>query len=84
MNEFYRRIGYFTISPNPANGIVYIKGSNIRQVQLIDNYGRVVLTESANNVSVHQVSISHLAKGLYMAKIKDKDGTIQTEKLIIE
>lgn len=53
-------------------------------MQLIDNYGRVVLTESANNVSVHQVSISHLAKGLYMAKIKDKDGTIQTEKLIIE
>jgi hypothetical protein len=73
-----------SISPNPARNIVYVKGNNIQQILLIDNTGKVVLTEKVNNRNVHQLNISKFAKGLYMVSIIDKDGSVQTEKLIIQ
>ena len=74
----------FTVSPTPAQSVIYIKGNNIQLVQVIDNAGRIVLTEKVNNQNVHQLSVSHLAKGLYMVNIKDKEGNRQTEKLVIQ
>lgn len=74
----------FSISPNPAKNIFYVKGNNIKQVQLSDNVGRIVLDENINTQGVHQLNIAHLAKGMYMVIIKDNDGTTQVEKLIIQ
>ena len=74
----------FSISPNPASSKVTIKGTNLVTVQLIDNAGKVVLSEQANNSNNLGIDISRLAKGLYFVQMKDSKGNVQTEKLVVE
>ena len=73
----------FTISPNPAKDFVTITGSNIKQVKLLDNIGRVVLVKEVNNTPI-SIPISRLPKGLYMVKATYIDGSIKTEKVVVE
>ena len=77
-------INGFSISPNPASSKVTIKGTNLVTVQLIDNAGKVVLSEQANNSNNLGIDISRLAKGLYFVQMKDSKGNVQTEKLVVE
>jgi hypothetical protein len=74
----------FSISPNPATSIVYVKGTGIKQVQVIDNRGRVLLSQIAINSNQHTLYVSNLAKGMYLLKITDSNGYTQTEKLLVQ
>lgn len=74
----------FSISPNPATSIVYVKGIGIKQVQIMDNRGRLMLSQTATNSSLLTLSVGHLAKGMYLVKINDGSGYTQTEKLLVQ
>lgn len=56
------------ISPNPATNLLNVSWNNKVQVEVIrimDVTGRVVLTETVNNISVMQINISALPAGTY-------------------
>ena len=74
----------FSITPNPAKDFVTILGTNLKQVKLLDNQCRVVaVKESANSNSV-SIPVSHIAKGIYMVQATFKDGSVKTEKVVVE
>ncbi len=73
----------FTISPNPAKDYVTITGSNIKQVKLLDNMGRVVVVKEVNNTPIN-IPVNRLSKGLYMVQATYIDGSVKTEKVVVE
>ncbi len=73
----------FTISPNPAKDYVTVTGSNIKQVKLLDNMGRVVVVKDVNNMPIN-IPVNRLSKGLYMVQATYTDGNMKTEKVVVE
>ena len=74
----------FSVLPNPATSRITIKGNNLVSVHIIDNTGKAVVIEQANNSNNLTIDISHLAKGLYFVQMKDSKGNLQTEKVVVE
>ena len=73
-----------TLMPNPAKSIVTITGSNIKQVILLDLTGRVVITKEVGNSNQTNLLVNNLPKRIYLVKIIHTDGSINTEKLLVE
>ncbi len=73
------------IYPNPAKEFISIEAKSIKQIKIIDNLGRVVLSRVFDaDVMNASINISALHKGFYAVQVMDKAGEIRTEKLIVE
>jgi lysyl endopeptidase len=77
---------FFEMYPNPASSNVTIdlvNGLNNVSVELVDIQGRLIA--SYNNVAgaLMKVDLSSVSNGVYFIKV-NSEGTIQTEKLIVE
>ncbi len=73
-----------SITPNPAKDNVTVSGANLKQVKLLDNLGRVVAVKEVANSSTVSIPVSQIAKGIYMVQATFKDGSIKTEKVMVE
>ncbi|MCR4660178.1 MAG: choice-of-anchor J domain-containing protein [Bacteroidales bacterium] len=73
-------VGDVTVSvyPNPATKVISIKAEGLRQVELLDVNGRVVLTSTESTVNV-----SNLANGVYMLRTIT-DGGMAINKIVKE
>jgi len=65
-----------SVYPNPAKDNITIKGSNIYNVQVIDNIGRVVRGVSLKDANNPTLSVSGLAAGVYHLRIQTTDGIV--------
>ena len=68
-----------TCSPNPANDYVYINGTEAVEVQVYNALGQVVKRVRNSN----EISVEGLAEGVYMVRIRDKEGRIFLEKVMV-
>ena len=74
-----------SIFPNPAKNYIIVNGSNIKEVRILDNLGREVLSKKAINVADAQHRINfNLGAGIYFVRILSADGTIANEKFVVE
>jgi len=71
------------INPNPAKDFVTISGNNLKEISFIDLYGRTVINKEVNSNSIY-VAIGNLSKGIYLVKAVLKDGSIKTDKIVVE
>ena len=70
--ESFSKNSAFTIFPNPAKNLVYIKSdSEIEQVRIIDALGKVILAQ--NNT---EINVENLAKGIYTLEISTTNGRV--------
>lgn len=68
--------------PNPSTGIFFLVNDFDTTVTVTDISGKTVWT--ANNLTDNSaIDLSHLAKGIYMAKLESAQGT-DTQKIIIK
>ena len=78
---------YFELSPNPANDLLRIvnyKTDKSFQVEIVDLYGKVVLSKTFDgNLQQHQLNISELKSAIYFVLIKDKNITVASKKMAI-
>ena len=72
------------IYPNPAKDVVNIEYENIKEVSIIDFTGRTLQQRTFNNSNNVQMNIATLSKGVYVLKVVDTKGNMQTQKLIVE
>jgi predicted extracellular nuclease len=85
INESVKTI-FLKVFPNPSNGneIAFISDKNIKEINILNAIGQVVLTHTAitseNTIVLKNVG---LAKGIYYTIIKTDSGN-KTEKLIIQ
>ena len=67
----------FEIYPNPANDILFINAEvEINEVMIYDVYGRLQVTKSPSHQELTSVNVSGLNAGIYIIKIKTKEGNI--------
>ncbi|MCX6210066.1 MAG: cohesin domain-containing protein [Bacteroidetes bacterium] len=71
------------IYPNPTNGIVNIECANAKQVVMTDCLGRRI-KEYNNPTQLLTFNCKLLTKGIYIVQVTMKDGTIKSEKLVVE
>ena len=71
------------INPNPAKDFVTISGSNIKEISIVDLYGRTVISKAMNSNTIN-IAINNLSKGIYLVKAIRTDKGIKTEKLVVE
>jgi hypothetical protein len=75
-------ISYGIIYPNPNNGLLYVKLSDYEGATAeIYNLNGKLIQYSPLESSVTSINTDHLVSGLYLIKIKSKEG-IFTNKLI--
>ena len=68
-----------SISPNPVEEKLNLKTNNkILWVNIYDMLGHVILSKKRT----HLIDVSHLSKGVYLAKIKLENGATQTKKFV--
>jgi hypothetical protein len=75
-----------TIYPNPSNGIVNISLAEtdltVFSLSVLDLQGRVVF--ESNSLSVQQIDLSFLAKGVYQFKFTTDKEELKSGKIVIE
>jgi len=73
-----------SIYPNPTRNIVNVVSKNIQQINIIDFTGRILIQQNFNNANNVKLNIANLSKGIYLLKVVDIKGNVQTKKLIVE
>lgn len=73
----------FSVSPNPAKEFIYIKGQNLKQLQIVDLNGKSYIRKTITSQN-EKISISGLSKGIYLIKAANTNGQVQITKLVIE
>ena len=74
----------FSIYPNPAKDYMIVNGTQIKEICVLDNLGRIVLKKGLN-VSSNQNRVDFkLNAGLYILKLTMKEGNIINEKMVVE
>jgi hypothetical protein len=70
---------YFTIYPNPNNGIFRINSMRNSEAnyKIINHFGQVVKTGQIQTISDAQINIASFPAGLYIMQVADVEGEIQ-------
>ena len=85
LSTFYSQLSTISIHPNPAKNFIVVNGKGIKEIRLIDNLGREVLRKKGLNATDAQQRIDlKLGAGIYMAQILLADGTVKSEKVVVE
>lgn len=72
INELDDNKSILKIYPNPAKDVLYIDGSSIREVSLLDLQGRKLIVEQLNGgVNSIQWNISKYSSGIYIVQVFD-------------
>lgn len=67
---------YYKIYPNPVNSLLFVSGSDIRQVSLYDMQGKNIL-----NTTENQLDFSDYKPGTYLIKIRTDKGIVMRTAL---
>ena len=70
----------YTVYPNPANDVIFIKGEEIQFVEIYNSIGMRVISKNVN--ASESINIADLACGMYFVRILDKKGNISTTKIV--
>lgn len=68
------------VYPNPANDVVYVKGTDIQCVEVFNAVGMRVVCKDVNNSE--SIDLTGFASGIYFVRTFDNKGNITTTKLI--
>lgn len=70
-----------TIYPNPSNGIFNIESQENMSIEVYDIIGKLILSQKLS-VGTNSFDISNFNTGVYLLKVTNDNGNIQTHKLI--
>ena len=76
--QFTNSLNRFTVYPNPAKNVLTIAGEHIIKVQVLDNMGRVVNTQSLHDATNPLIKVDRFTSGVYHLKIQTTDGNSST------
>ena len=72
-------VSQINVYPNPALEMVHIEGVEVAEVMVYNALGQVVKTVRGTN----EIDLSGLVDGVYMLRIRDKEGRIFLEKVMV-
>jgi len=77
----------FVVYPNPTKSEILIQKSNKNyptQVTIFDLQGKILVQQKTENKTVNTIKANNLPKGVYIIAIRNDQGRLSTQKLIIE
>jgi glucose/arabinose dehydrogenase len=77
----------FSLFPNPAKDSFTLKSSTetlAKKVELYDVSGKLLLSQSVNELRENTISVSNLTKGMYLIDVETSNGIRYNSKLIVE
>lgn len=69
------------IFPNPSTGMVFVKGTNLKQARVVNIFGQRVATAQGEGGSL-TVDISGLPAGIYFVNVTDNEGRKCVRKVV--
>ena len=76
LSTFDSRLSTISVAPNPAKDIVTIKGSHIIYIEVLDNIGRVIKTQTLKDATNPTLSVGGLPVGIYHLRLQTTDGKV--------
>jgi len=76
--QYANAVNLLKVYPNPVRSTLTISGEHIAMVQILDNMGRVVNTQSLHDATNPLLSVSNLATGVYHVRIQTTDNKTST------
>ncbi|MFY7963561.1 MAG: DUF7619 domain-containing protein [Chitinophagaceae bacterium] len=76
-------ISNIRLYPNPAKEIVTVECANAKEILITDYFGRTKHKAIINN-QLSIINVQGFAKGIYLVQVVLDNGSIKTEKLIVE
>ena len=65
-----------TVAPNPSKDKVTVMGNHISSIQVIDNLGRVIKTQTLKDATNPTLSVNALPVGVYHLRVQTTDGKV--------
>lgn len=84
VNEQNNRNNFFTIYPNPNNGVFTLTLNNINhaEVTIYSVSGQIVLQQKLTSV-IHTINLTNYTKGMYFVKV-NTNNKIVIEKIVVQ
>jgi type 1 fimbria pilin len=75
---------YFSVIPNPSNGMIQISGNTIAnsQVHVLDITGKLLLIKDTHAANSMQLDLSDLPNGVYFIRVESASGS-SVQKVIL-
>lgn len=75
-----------SVSPNPVKGSIVTIGSNtpVAQYRVFDMSGKMLMNSAANGNQTFEVNLGNLPSGIYLIQIQTTDGSVSSQKVVIE
>ena len=75
----------FSVFPNPSTGEISLRleRNDLRHVDIIDTYGRVILTKSVKGLQQVSIDLMDVSKGLYIVRLTSENGSTAAQKLVL-
>jgi hypothetical protein len=71
---------FFSIYPNPSNGVVYVESDQLKQIEVTDNTGRKLIKQGMVESNT-RLNLSQYATGIYLLTLTDVDGNAHYAKI---
>ncbi|MDA3820141.1 MAG: C25 family cysteine peptidase [Candidatus Delongbacteria bacterium] len=71
---------FFSIYPNPSNGVVYVESNQLKYIEITDNAGRTLIKQKIND-SKTRINMSGYASGIYHLTLTDTDDNAHYAKI---
>lgn len=69
--------------PNPASGNIFLpEFEKIKSASLVSTSGKTIL--KASSINAQGLNVRQLKGGIYILKVEKKDGSVSTEKIVLE
>ena len=69
------------VFPNPTSGTLTVKGTGIRQLEVFNLFGQLLIKETCHSSAV-QLDIASLAAGVYVLRVTDDAMNIHSHRLV--
>lgn len=76
-------VSFLSVYPNPATGIVSIKGESLRQAVVVNMLGQQVFSVHSKDNELH-IDMAKLPAGVYLINITDEEGLWCMRKVVKE
>ncbi|WP_298423252.1 T9SS type A sorting domain-containing protein [uncultured Kordia sp.] len=80
-NEVSNSINSVNVYPNPTKDIIYITGTQPKEITVYDAQGRFIKTYAQ---PTNHISVSNMSKGMYFLQITDQNNAISNQKIIVQ
>lgn len=74
----------FTLSPNPTNGIVNVKGTDVIAKYTVYNTTGLTVVEKMVNANNVTIDLNGFAKGIYLVSLTNENGKSEIKKVLVK